>query len=48
MAVLRKQNVRQEEADAYEKEVQDLLGNPEYIRALIRKKEDEKPRPETS
>ena len=41
MAVVRKQNLRQEEADAYEKEIQELLSNPEYIRALLRKKKEE-------
>lgn len=49
MSILRKQNLRQEEAEAYEQEVQDLLQKPEYIRALLKKKEeDEQPRAGTS
>jgi|ABOZ01.1.fsa_nt_gi hypothetical protein len=49
MSILRKQNLRQEEAEAYEQEVQDLLQKPEYIRALLKKKEeDELPRAGTS
>jgi len=41
MSVLRKQNIRQEEADIYEKEVQELLQDPEYIHALIKQKQEE-------
>jgi len=41
MSILRKQNVRQQEADIYEKEVQELLQDPEYIRALIKQKREE-------
>lgn len=40
MAVLRKQNLRREEANAYENEVQDLLTNPEYIRSLLKEKKE--------
>jgi|GEM_PF-6364288 len=49
MAVIRRQKLGADEADAYEKEVQDLLSNPEYVRALIReKKEVDEKRAETS
>jgi len=49
MAVIRRQKLGAGEADAYEKEVQDLLSNPEYVRALIReKKEVDGKRAETS
>ncbi|MHB1439995.1 MAG: hypothetical protein ACYCSO_05165 [Cuniculiplasma sp.] len=41
MSIVRKQNLRREEAEAYEKEVQDLLQKPEYIRALLKKKEED-------
>lgn len=40
MTVIRKQKVSDEEAQAYEREVNDLLQNPEYLRALIKKKNE--------
>ena len=40
MQVMRKQKITEEEAEVYDKEVQELLNNPEYIRAMIRKKKE--------
>ena len=48
MAILRKQKLREEEAEVYEKEIQELLSNPEYVRALLRKKKEEEARAGTS
>ena len=48
MSVLRKERLREEESRVYEEEVEDLLSNPEYIRALLRKKRGEAERQETS
>ena len=48
MSVLRKERLREEESRIYEEEVEDLLSNPEYIRALLRKKRGEAERQETS
>ena len=39
--VIQKQKISEEEANTYEKEVADLLKNPEYLRALIKKKNEE-------
>lgn len=47
MTVLKKQKITEEEADLYEREVKELLQNPEYIRALMKKKGEEQ-RQETS
>ena len=48
MSVLKKERLREEENRVYEEEVEDLLSNPEYIRALLRKKGGEIERQETS
>ena len=48
MSVLRKERLTEEENRVYEEEVEDLLSNPEYIRALLRKKRGEAARQETS
>ncbi|EQB70774.1 MAG: hypothetical protein AMDU1_APLC00047G0015 [Thermoplasmatales archaeon A-plasma] len=40
MTVLKKQKISDEEAQAYESEVNDLLQNPEYLRALIKKRNE--------
>jgi len=48
MSVLRKERLREEESRVYEEEVEELLSNPEYIRALLRKKRGEAARQETS
>ena len=42
MNVLRKEKISQEEAQIYEDEVNELLKNPEYLQALIKKKNEEK------
>lgn len=39
--VIQKQKISEEEANTYEKEVADLLKNPDYLRALIKQKKDE-------
>jgi hypothetical protein len=41
MSVLRKQKLSERENQVYEKEVEELLSNPEYLQALIRKRGDE-------
>ena len=41
MNVLRKEKISEEEAQIYEDEVNELLKNPEYLQALIRKKNEE-------
>jgi predicted HAD superfamily phosphohydrolase len=41
MSVLRKQKLSERENQVYEKEVEELLNNPEYLQALIRKRGDE-------
>lgn len=47
MSVLRKERLTEEETKIYEKEVEELLSNPEYLQALI-KKRSEAARQETS
>ena len=48
MSVLRKEKLTEQENEVYEQEVEELLSNPEYIRALLRKKGGETERQETS
>lgn len=47
MSVMRKERLTEEETKIYEKEVEELLSNPEYLQALI-KKRSEAARQETS
>lgn len=39
--VIQKQKISEEEANTYEKEVSELLKNPDYLRALIKQKNEE-------
>ena len=48
MSVLRKERLTEQENEVYEREVEELLSNPEYLRALLRKKGGEVTRQETS
>jgi hypothetical protein len=48
MSVLRKERLTEQENEVYEREVEELLSNPEYLRALLRKKGGEAARQETS
>jgi hypothetical protein len=48
MSVLRKERLTEQENEVYEREVEELLSNPEYLRALLRKKGGEVARQETS
>ena len=48
MSVLRKERLTEQENEVYEREVEELLSNPEYLRALLRKKEGDQVRQETS
>lgn len=41
MDVVRKQNLTQDEADVYQKEVSELIENPEYIRELVKKQKED-------
>ena len=48
MSVLRKERLTEQENEVYEREVEELLSNPEYLRALLRKNGGEAARQETS
>ena len=48
MSVLRKERLTEQENEVYEREVEELLSNPEYLRALLRKKGGDQVRQETS
>ena len=41
MDVIRKQNLTQDDADAYQEEVAELLKNPEYIKELAKRRKEE-------
>ena len=47
MSVLKKERLTEEETNVYEQEVSELLKNPEYLQALIKKKAGEEARQET-
>jgi len=47
MSVLKKERLAEEEANVYEQQVNELLKNPEYLQALIKKRAGEEARQET-
>jgi hypothetical protein len=47
VSIIKKQNLSEDEAEVYEKEVMNLLQDPTYIRALMVKKEEDAKRAET-